>query len=150
MVPVTDKTYCLPVKHHILLPPSLILHSVSLSSWIYEPCVADSGLLYSAQAHELEPKFTYIKRISAEIHPSELLSWHRSSSCGPMPETSWTQVRENAKYLFTNLIYYNLIKFNVYLYTVILILVHTEIMKQINTWKGKITIECLTFSTQCL
>lgn len=99
MVPVTDKTYCLPVKHHILLPRSLILHSVSLSlsSWIYEPCVADSGLLYSAQAHELEPKFTYIKRISAEIHPSELVSWHGASSCSPMQETGQTKVGRNVK-----------------------------------------------------
>lgn len=54
--------------------------SLSLSSWIYGQCVADSGLLYSAQAHELEPKFTYIKQISVEIHPSELVSWHQASS----------------------------------------------------------------------
>lgn len=38
---------------------------------------------YTVQAHELEPKFTYIKRISVEIRPSELVSWHRASSCCP-------------------------------------------------------------------
>lgn len=83
MVPVTDKTYCLPVKHHLHPPPPLPrpLSSHTLSLPPLE--VMDRVLLildcYTVRAHELEPKFTYIKQISVEIQPPELVSRHRGA-----------------------------------------------------------------------
>lgn len=61
MVPVADKTYCLPVKHHILPPPSLIptfCLSLSLSA-ARRPAEfmgARVLLILAHKPHELKPE----------------------------------------------------------------------------------------------